>query len=122
MPGICRAYTQGMNANTKMVGRFSLDPSTGTLEGPAEYLKERGDALVKAILDGTDAVFTATARYSPDVVTAILVRLQTDYAAWAGDAVVRGRGALNGNHRGRDPRNRRRLHAAAPGRLARPPG
>jgi hypothetical protein len=76
---------KAMSANTKRtVGRFSLDPSTGTLEGPAEYMKERGDALVKAILDGTDAVFTATARYSPDVVTAILVRLQTDYAAWLG--------------------------------------
>jgi hypothetical protein len=39
-------------------------------------------------------MFNASRHFSPDVVTAILVRLQTDYAAFAGqrqfDAMARG--------------------------------
>ena len=33
---------------------------------------------------GDDAVFTMTCHLSPDVETAVLVRMQTDYAGWLG--------------------------------------
>jgi hypothetical protein len=67
----------------KTVGRFSMD-ADGTFSGPAEYMGERGNALLDLIVAGADATFNATAHYSPDVETAILVRVQTDFAAWHG--------------------------------------
>jgi hypothetical protein len=82
------------STTAKQVGRFQFDPSTSTVAGPADYMSERGSALLDAILNGTDRMFNASRHFSPDVVTAILVRLQTDYAAFAGqrqfDAAVRG--------------------------------
>lgn len=68
----------------KNVGSFTYDPSTSTVTGPADYMAARGSALLDRILAGTDYTFNTTASYSPDTVTAILVRLQTDYAGWKG--------------------------------------
>jgi hypothetical protein len=67
----------------KTVGRFTLDDDGG-LSGPKEYMEEQGNAKLDAILDGKDAIFLATAHLSPDMETAILVALQTDYAGWKG--------------------------------------
>ena len=67
---------------TKTVGRFSLEGDQ--LTGPAQYLQEQGDALVRRITAGQDEVFNMTAHLSPDIETAILVRLQTDFAGWRG--------------------------------------
>jgi len=47
-------------------------------------MHERGNAKIKGILDGKDVVFNSVAHLSPDLETAILVALQTDYAGWAG--------------------------------------
>lgn len=72
----------------KMCGRFTLEG--GILCGPRDYLEERGNALLDSILAGEDTSFNMTADHqgdlgqSPDVEIAILVRLQTDYAGWAG--------------------------------------
>lgn len=44
----------------------------------------QGNALLNKILAGEDTVFNMTADQSPDIETAILVRLQTDFAAWLG--------------------------------------
>ncbi len=63
-------------------GRFSLDGDT--LTGPAEYMTERGNALVDAIVAGQDTTFNLTAHLSPSVEMAVLVRLQTDFAGWLG--------------------------------------
>jgi hypothetical protein len=63
-------------------GKFTLD--NGTLTGPAEYMRQRGNALADAICAGKDAVFNMTSHLSPSVEMAVLVRLQTDYAAWRG--------------------------------------
>ncbi len=71
-----------------VVGRFELED--GILSGPAQYMKERGDALVDAICAGEDVIFNTTAHLSPDVETAVLVRLQTDYAGWLGIKQVEG--------------------------------
>jgi len=64
------------------VGRFTLED--GCLAGPRAYMHERGNAKIKGILDGKDVVFNSVAHLSPDLETAILVALQTDYAGWAG--------------------------------------
>lgn len=66
------------------VGRFTFDDETGVVEGPAEYMNERGSARLKSILDGTDVLFNYGCHKSPNVYVAVLVSLQTDYAGWAG--------------------------------------
>ena len=72
----------------KTVGKFTFDGSQ--LSGPARYLEERGNALIDRITAGEDAVFNLTAHLAPDPATALLVRLQTDYAAWLGERQLRG--------------------------------
>lgn len=64
------------------VGRFKIEG--GALYGPATYMTEQGDAKLSRILDGADTVFNMTAHLSPNIETAILVAMQTDYAGWAG--------------------------------------
>ena len=67
---------------TKTVKRFTI--TDGVLSGPAEYMREQGDAKLARILAGNDTVFNMTAQFSPDMETAILVALQTDFAGWLG--------------------------------------
>lgn len=69
---------------TQTVGEFTYDEAASTVSGPAAYMEEQGNAKLAAITAGTDAVFNMSAGYSPDIVTAILVALQTDYAGWHG--------------------------------------
>jgi hypothetical protein len=66
----------------KAVGQFTLEE--GILCGPKDYMEEQGNSLVDRMLAGEDMIFNLTADQSPDVETAILVRLQTDYAGWLG--------------------------------------
>jgi|GEM_PF-2061033 hypothetical protein len=66
------------------VGEFEYNPERHSIIGPKEYLDEQGEALLKRIIAGEDFIFNFTAHQSPDVVTAVLVRLQTDYAGWKG--------------------------------------
>jgi hypothetical protein len=72
----------------KTVGRFTLEDHI--LVAPRDYMEEQGDALLDKILVGDDPVFNLTASQSPDVETAILVRLQTDFAGWLGFKEVEG--------------------------------
>lgn len=67
----------------RTVGQFTLHDD-GSLEGPAQYLQEQGNAFLTALLDGTNAAFNMSAHLSPDIETAVLVFLQTDYAGWKG--------------------------------------
>ena len=66
----------------KKVGVFEI--RDGALYGPAQYMKDQGDAKLAGILAGKDAAFVICAPLSPDIETAILVALQTDYAGWKG--------------------------------------
>ncbi len=66
----------------KTVGRFTLGDSV--LSGPRDYIEAQGNGLLDKILAGEDTIFNMTAHQSPDIETAILVRLQTDYAGWLG--------------------------------------
>lgn len=64
------------------VGRFTLTDEG--LLAPDKYMREQGKALLDAILAGEDDIFNMTANLSPNIKTAILVRLQNDYAGWVG--------------------------------------
>ncbi len=72
----------------KTCGRFTLED--GILSGPKQYMEEQGNTLVDKVLAGEDVIFNTTAHFSPDIETAILVRLQTDYAGWLGLKQVEG--------------------------------
>lgn len=67
-----------------IVGEFEYNPERNSIVGPKEYLDEQGEALLKRIAVGDDLLFNVTAHLSPDAMTAVLVRLQTDYAGWVG--------------------------------------
>lgn len=64
------------------VGAFYYE--AGSIFGPAEYMREQGNAKLDGILAGTDAAFNVSAHQSPNVETAVLVSMQTDYAGWLG--------------------------------------
>ena len=66
----------------KVVGQFTYEE--GILLGPRDYMLEQGNALLDKVLAGEDSVLNMTMTQSPDIETAILVRLQTDYAGWLG--------------------------------------
>lgn len=67
----------------KQVGQFTLFEH-GSLEAPTLYWDEQGRNRLAKILSGQDTVFNMGASLSPDLETAILVSLQTDFAAWKG--------------------------------------
>ena len=56
-----------------------------TLTGPADYMAERGNAVVDEILSGKRPTFDLFLTYSPTPETALCVYLQTDYASWLGE-------------------------------------
>lgn len=66
----------------KKVGQFEI--RDGALYGPAEYMKDQGNAKLDRILAGRDVVFNVGVTRSPDIETAVLVSLQTNYAGWKG--------------------------------------
>jgi len=68
----------------KTVGKFTYCADTEMVEGPAEFMREKGRKVMADIAAGRDVVFNMTATKSPDAVTAVLVRLQTVYAGWRG--------------------------------------
>jgi len=70
------------------VKAFKLED--GILTGPADYMKEQGNAKLDAILAGKDLCFNMTSHLSPSVEVAILVHLQTDFAGWKGMKQVQG--------------------------------
>jgi hypothetical protein len=71
-------------ATSKTAGRFSYDPTTGTVSGPAAYMAERYAPRMAQINAGRDTVANMGFSRTSDTVLAVLVSLQTDYAAWAG--------------------------------------
>lgn len=95
----CRHYYAGCTCRPApsgepvVVGRFRwipTGPTTGDVEGPATYMAEQGNARLDAILAGRVESFNRSAHLSPSVEVAVLVSLQTDYAAWAGERQVFG--------------------------------
>lgn len=68
------------------VGAFTYEESTGTVTGPAEFMRsDEYAACVADIEAGRHVVFNYGASgASPNVGTALLVAIQTEYAAWKG--------------------------------------
>jgi hypothetical protein len=64
------------------VGKFTYDGQS--VAGPAQYMNEKGNDLITKITSGNDTIFNMTCHMSPNLETAVLVRLQTDYAGWLG--------------------------------------
>lgn len=77
---------------SKTVGRFTFNPADGTVSGPAEYMREQGNARIAQIEKGGSVADQMIIERAPDVVTGILVVLQTDFAAWAGYREMFGKG------------------------------
>ncbi len=79
-------------AGPQNCGRFSYDPATGAITGPAEYMASESYARrMAAITGGQDAVTSFGYSQHGDAIKAVLVSLQTDYAAWAGMRDFEGR-------------------------------
>jgi len=75
----------------KTVGKFTID-ETGTVTGPAAYMRERGSARLRRIERGDDIVIRfGLEQPGADIETLILVSLQTDYAAYRGEVEMFGR-------------------------------
>lgn len=66
------------------VGRFTYNPATGQITGPADYMRDHGLDRIDRIERGADPAFGRIAEHAPDIATAILLTLQTDYAAYRG--------------------------------------
>lgn len=69
------------------VGQFTLTTSDNgniSIAGPKAYMEEQGNARIEKIEAGECVVFRASLQHSPNIGTAVLVSLQTDYAAWKG--------------------------------------
>jgi hypothetical protein len=64
------------------VGQFSYE--NGVLSGPEAYMTERWEMLKAKIFDGKSALFEQAVERSPNIETALLVTVQTDYAGWLG--------------------------------------
>ena len=82
-------------AGPQTCGRFSYDPATGAITGPAEYMESEHYARrMAAITEGRDAVTGFGYCQHRDVIKAVLVSLQTDYAAWAGIREIEAMGRM----------------------------
>jgi hypothetical protein len=67
----------------------------GVVTGPADYMQEYGYKRLRRIEAGEDVLVTYGLKHglSPNVETAILVSLQTDYARYLGEKQVLARNA-----------------------------
>jgi hypothetical protein len=75
-----------------IIGSFTYNSDTNTLVGPAEYMQERGNERVRSIQAGTDIVFNyGITLPGSDVMSLVLVSLQSDFGAWLGRRDLLGR-------------------------------
>lgn len=70
----------------KTVGRFAFDYTTNEISGPADYMRKYGNARLRRIEQGQDVIVSMGMQQNPDadIITLILVSLQTDFAAYRG--------------------------------------
>jgi hypothetical protein len=69
---------------TATAKEFSIDIEKGTFRGPSEYMKAQGNQYLADICSGKNEVFNMFSHESPNLETAIVVFMQTDYAGWKG--------------------------------------
>ena len=76
-------------AKTTTVGRFTFNPETGSIAGPAGYLQSgKLESVMDKIHSGQSTVLNAGRQLGHGVINLILVAIQTDYAAWAGEQEI----------------------------------
>lgn len=87
-----RARAAILAAGPQTCGRFSYDPATGAITGPAEYMESEDYARrMAAITQGRDMLTSYGYSQHGNLIQAVLVSLQTDYAAWKGMRDFEGR-------------------------------
>jgi hypothetical protein len=75
---------------TVSVGAFTFEPDTGTIQGPAEFMRSADyRECIRSIETGTSVTFRGAYEYqmsqpAPSFGTALLVTVQTCYAGWHG--------------------------------------
>jgi hypothetical protein len=79
-----------MNATTPtIVGRFTYDPQTENISGPAGYMKSgRLERVLDQIRTRQSHVYSEGCRLGHGGISLILVCVQTDFAAWAGEQEI----------------------------------
>ncbi len=84
--------TVKINSTTHQIGSFFYNQETHQISGPADYMADRFSDRMAKIHAGQDAVFnfgsqrgiTTHGGAKFDVVSLVMVSLQTDYAAYQG--------------------------------------
>ena len=74
-------------ANVITVGRFTFDPASQQISGPAEFMRTVGSTKLDAITSGRDAGFNAMLAAAPKdtgLTMLVLVAMQTAFAGWLG--------------------------------------
>ena len=79
-----------MNASTPtLLGRFTYDPATNAISGPAGYMQSgRLEDVIAKIKAGQSHVYNEGLRLGHGGISLILVCIQTDFGAWAGEQEI----------------------------------
>ena len=76
----------------RKVGHFAVCKNVDgeiIIHGPESYMKERGNDRLRKIEAGQDIIVNS-APLTSDLLTTVLVSLQTDYAGWKGEREMAG--------------------------------
>lgn len=70
--------------STRQVGSFFYNNQTAQISGPADYMTTRFQERMTKIYAGKDTVVNYGLSQGQEIISLILVSLQTDYAAFLG--------------------------------------
>ncbi len=73
-----------MTEKTRQVGSFSYNNETGLISGPADYMTTRFQDRMSDIYAGRNAVVNYGLSEGREIISLVLVSLQTDYSAFLG--------------------------------------
>ncbi len=73
-----------MTEKSRQVGSFSYNNETGLISGPADYMTTRFQDRMSDIYAGRNSVVNYGLSEGQEIISLVLVSLQTDYAAFLG--------------------------------------
>lgn len=73
-----------MTETTRTVGSFIYTNETGQISGPADYMNTRFKDRMTKIYAGQDSVVNYGLSDGREIISLVLVSLQTDYASFLG--------------------------------------
>lgn len=76
--------TVNITTKSRQVGSFFYNNQTAQISGPAEYMTTRFQAKMEKIYAGRDTVVNFGLGQGQEIISLIMVSLQTDYAAYLG--------------------------------------